>query len=131
MINKHAICPGVRWHIIPHGPGDGLGSKYHTQDGETDEFSHENLPGGNNNDASQLYDWRSHALMVKFVGSEDVDPFHLFETAEKKRPNDKAGSESWNTLEQLVSYTHELFTRQHRSHLFQLVVVGDTARFIR
>lgn len=78
------------------------------------------------------FDFHNDGLVVEFKRSAS-DPFNTVQEMLKT---------DWHTLErrsdksreirgQLASYATELFAHQHRTHLFQILIFGKYARFLR
>ncbi|KAI0084392.1 hypothetical protein BDY19DRAFT_898557, partial [Irpex rosettiformis] len=59
------------------------------------------------------------------------DPFYDLQEAKDKKTIQKTDDDSSRTLGQLAMYARDSFAHQHRTHLFQLFIFGNEARFIR
>lgn len=81
------------------------------------------------------FDWHKHGLIVEFKESYKQDPFYTAAEIDAM-PKDvvktieKQDDESCLTRGQLAHYAGELFNHQHRTHAFQILVMGDCARFL-
>lgn len=73
--------------------------------------------------------------MVEFERSSNADPFHtlheLFGNNDPRLSLERKTSKAYATRIRLFAYATETMARQHRTHLFQLLVFGRYARFIR
>ncbi|KAI0689065.1 hypothetical protein BC835DRAFT_1370652 [Cytidiella melzeri] len=93
-------------------------------------------------DESQAFDWCSDSLLVEFKTRSSQDPFYTAEDITKEQDSDtsekadtrfpfeKPGPEARSIRGQLTLYASEMFAHQQRTHLFQLLVCGNTARFL-
>ncbi|KAI0683687.1 hypothetical protein BC835DRAFT_1423088 [Cytidiella melzeri] len=91
---------------------------------------------------SQAFDWCSDSLLVEFKTRSSQDPFYTAEDITKKQDSDtsekadtrfpfeKPSPEARSIRGQLTLYASEMFAHQQRTHLFQLLVCGNTARFL-
>ncbi|KAI0690210.1 hypothetical protein BC835DRAFT_1417939 [Cytidiella melzeri] len=91
--------------------------------------------------APRDFDWFHASLMVEFKRHTSDDPFHTKEyilKPENHPKNDlknaiafeKDSQAARETRGQLIIYATEMFAHQQRTHLFQLLVCGEDARFI-
>lgn len=81
------------------------------------------------------FDWHKHGLIVEFKESSKQDPFYTLKEveampAETVEAIEKKDDDSCLTRGQLAHYAGELFNHQHRTHAFQILVMGDCARFL-
>lgn len=80
------------------------------------------------------FDWHAHGLIVEFKSKTADDPFWLYSEAMALEPKQqkvqKTDEDSVQTLGQLAQYAAEIFNHQHRTHAFQLLICGNSARFI-
>lgn len=92
--------------------------------------------GANDSVRSIPFDWHMNGLMVEFKKSLKYDPFYTIEELEASNtPRDKwraakSDDKSLKVLGQLAHYASELFATQHRTHAFQLLIIGNFARYI-
>lgn len=96
---------------------DGQGEKAKTAGGEEPQ--------------QKAFDWHTNGLMIEFKDTPSRDPFNKLDDARTKKCVEKTEKPHRETLGQLASYAKESFAHQHRTHLFQLLIAGKFARFIR
>ncbi|KAI0682853.1 hypothetical protein BC835DRAFT_1524433 [Cytidiella melzeri] len=91
--------------------------------------------------APRSFDWFQASLMVEFKKHTSDDPFWTSDLILKPscHPNrdlknrvafEKHSRAARGTQGQLVIYASEVFAHQQRTHLFQLLICGEDARFI-
>jgi hypothetical protein len=80
---------------------------------------------------SLLEDVKRHqrGLMVELILSGD--PFYPLAEARRRLSSESNAEDSKKTLGLLAYYAKLFLTRQQRTHLFQLVIFGSNARFLR
>ncbi|KAI0703015.1 hypothetical protein BC835DRAFT_1410814 [Cytidiella melzeri] len=88
------------------------------------------------------FDWFHSGLVIEFKRHMEMDPFdttaQISKAAARSTGADKGKLESLlkladdsiETFAQLAFYAQEVFSHQHRLHLFQLLICGVTARFL-
>lgn len=81
------------------------------------------------------FDWHTHGLIFEFKESPKQDPFYTADEiasiqGEEAKTIEKMDDDSRLTRGQLAHYAAELFNHQHRTHAFQIFVLGNSARFI-
>ena len=87
--------------------------------------------GDYNGDVSHRFDFHTNGLQLEVKLEDTRDPLNTFEVAYKLgycENKTDAGSE---TRGQLACYVQDLCAHQHRTHLFQLTLIGTYARFFR
>ena len=76
------------------------------------------------------FDWHTHGLIAEFKDTAKQDPFYDLEQAREFGTIERSDDTSYLVRGQLAQYASQLFNHQHRTHAFQLFVVGNYARFI-
>ncbi|KAI0089433.1 hypothetical protein BDY19DRAFT_1056459 [Irpex rosettiformis] len=94
------------------------------------------------NEERRAFDWRLDSLVVEFKKASHMDPFwskedieetaNAREGATKNNPVafEKTYPEALRVRGQLANYASLVFSQQHRSHIFQLLVCGRHVRYI-
>ncbi|KAI0752274.1 hypothetical protein BC629DRAFT_1214987 [Irpex lacteus] len=77
----------------------------------------------------KTFTWHQLALMIEFKCSKS--PFYSLADAKRARTIEKQDPESIFTRLMLAMYAREAFIHHQRTHLFQLLIVGNQAHFIR
>lgn len=90
---------------------------------------------GENTPPRVPFNWHSHGLIVEFKESIKQDPFYTREEIKAMsdkvtKTMEKKDNDSRLTRGQPAHYAAELFHHQHRTHAFQIFVMGDCARFL-
>lgn len=80
------------------------------------------------------FDWHRSGLAIEFKPNLGQDPFftadEIAAQSAGERHLTKPGPEHVKILGQLAQYAGEIFAHQHRTHLFQVLVVCNYARFL-
>lgn len=90
-------------------------------------------------DEQEGFDWCHDSLLIEFKTSTAHDPFHTRAEIEKKGKLavdrkvvfERDTQRARRVRGQLALYAAEMFGHQQRTHLFQILIMGTYARFIR
>ena len=90
---------------------------------------------------SRVFNWALDTLIVEFKGSSSDDPFFTEDDLKQQLKDsegqsdisvtfEKPSDDACKILGQLAVYAYHMFNHQQRTHLFQLLITGQYARFI-
>ncbi len=124
-IRESGLCPdGVKFHAMAVQP---LADLDKTQAGRHAEAPSSTSP---HSDDIVSFSWHDPGLFIEFT--KHGDPFHdQPEVVTELGTIEKLEHQSILTRGRLALYAREVFKHQHRTHILQLLILGNHARFIR